>query len=87
MSDREIMNAKQGLPNWWKPNLSFLKEEWRNHSYLKKFANMSCTTKDVCKCKSPKLVDLWEHESVVIGRIDTEVCIECNKVKSFKIIR
>lgn len=87
MSDREIMNSKQGLPTWWKPNLSFLKEEWRTHSYLKRFSNVSCITKDVCKCKSSKLVELWEHDSVTVGRIDTKVCIECNKVKSFKIVR
>ena len=31
MSDREIINAKQGLPMWWKPGIAFLKEEWLNN--------------------------------------------------------
>ena len=37
MSDREIMNAKQGIPMWWKPGIAFLKEDWVNHKDLKQF--------------------------------------------------
>ena len=86
MSDREIMNSKEGIPMWWKPNLSFLKEEWINNPYLKKFTNKSCTDRN-CKCDHPKLVELWEHDSCTRGRIDTKVCVKCDEVYSFSIIR
>ena len=43
MSDREIINAKQGIPMWWKPNIAFLKEEWINHPDLSKFRNKKST--------------------------------------------
>ena len=28
MSDREIMNAKRGLPMWYKPNMALTREQW-----------------------------------------------------------
>jgi len=86
MSEREIMNAKQGLTQWWKPNIAFLKEEWSKHPYLKQFYNKKSTDRN-CKCGAPKLVELWEHDSCVRGRIDTTVCIKCNEVESFSIVR
>ena len=86
MSDREIMNAKRGIPMWWKPDLSFLKKDWINHPDLRRFSNSKSTDRS-CDCSSPKLVELWEHDSCVRGRIDTTVCVKCDEVKSFKIIR
>jgi hypothetical protein len=87
MSDREIMNAKVGIPEWWKPGIAFLKEEWIKHPYLKQFSKVGCTPKNLCTCSKPKLVELWEHDSCVRGRIDTNVCIKCTNVHSFNIIR
>ena len=70
MSDREIMNAKQGIPMWWKPGITFLKEDWVNHKDLKQFYYKKSTERN-CSCESPKLVELWEHDSCIRGRIDT----------------
>ena len=86
MSDREIMNAKWGLPMWWKPGIAFLREDWINHRDLKHFSNKKCTDTK-CTCENPKLVNLWEHDSCVRVRIDTDVCVSCNEVNSFSIIR
>ena len=86
MSDREITNAKWGLPMWWKPGIAFLREDWINHRDLKHFSNKKCTDTK-CTCENPKLVNLWEHDSCVRGRIDTDVCVSCNEVNSFSIIR
>ena len=86
MSDREIMNAKQGIPMWWKPGITFLKEDWVNHKDLKQFYYKKSTERN-CSCESPKLVELWEHDSCIRGRIDTTVIDKCNEVKSFSIIR
>ena len=86
MSDREIMNAKQGIPMWWKPGIAFLREDWINHPDLKQFNHKKCTNRD-CDCSNPTEVELWEHDSCVRGRIDTTVCVKCNEVKSFNIIR
>ena len=86
MSDREIVNAKSGVPMWWKPGIAFLKEDWINHPHLKQFRNKQCTDTK-CDCESPKIVNLWNHDSCVRGRIDTDVCVKCNEVESFSIIR
>ena len=86
MSDREIMNSKQGIPMWWKPGIAFLKEDWINHRDLKHFSKKKCTDTK-CNCDNPKLVNLWEHDSCVRGRIDTDVCVKCDEINSFSIIR
>ena len=86
MSDREIMNSKQGIPMWWKPGIAFLKEEWKSMDELKDFSYKKSTDRK-CNCENPKLVNLWEHDSCVRGRIDTDVCVSCNEVNSFSIIR
>ena len=86
MSDREIMNAKACVPMWWKPNKAYLKEEWMQNPDLKKFINKKCTD-SACKCEHPYLVELWEHDSCVRGRIDSKVCVKCDEVYSFSIIR
>ena len=86
MSDREIINSKSGVPMWWKPGIAFLKEDWISMKELKHFKDKKCTDRK-CNCSSPKLVNLWEHDSCVRGRIDTDVCVKCNEVESFSIIR
>ena len=80
------MNAKWGLPMWWKPGIAFLREDWINHRDLKHFSNKKCTDTK-CTCDNPRLVNLWEHDSCVRGRIDTDVCVQCDEVNSFSIIR
>ena len=80
------MNAKWGLPMWWKPGIAFLREDWINHRDLKHFSNKKCTDTK-CTCDNPRLVNLWEHDSCVRGRIDTDVCVLCDEVNSFSIIR
>lgn len=68
--------------------ISKLREEWINDPQLKHWALISCVQDDKCGCSDDShLVELWEHDSCVRGRIDTIICTECNKIKSFKIIR
>lgn len=66
--------------------LSLLRDEWIKNPELKQWSNRRCTYHK-CECDSPKLVELWEQDSCVRGRIDTVVCINCDKVETFKIIR
>ena len=73
-------------PNVVETRYCFLKEDWVNHKDLKQFYYKKSTERN-CSCESPKLVELWEHDSCIRGRIDTTVCIKCNEVKSFSIIR
>ena len=80
------MNAKSGVPMWLKPGIAFLKQDWINHPHLKHFRNKK-STDSKCDCSSPKLVELWEHDSCVRGRIDTTVCVKCNEVESLSIVR
>lgn len=88
MSDREIMNSKNGVPMWWKPNMVFLKEEWMVNPDLKHFINYGVDSNHKkCECTNPRLVELWEHDSCVRGRIDTTICVKCNKIYSFTIVR
>lgn len=67
--------------------ISKLKEEWIKDPQLKHWNNESCVQDNKCGCSEPQLVELWEQDSCVRGRIDTIVCTKCNKVKSFNIIR
>jgi len=67
--------------------ISYLKNEWINHPQLKQWNSKGCVQNTKCGCSEPKLVELWEQDSCVRGRIDTIVCTNCNNVKSFKIIR
>jgi len=66
---------------------SKLKEEWMKEPTLRKWHSKSCVQKTNCSCKKPQLVELWEHDSCVIGRIDTTVCTKCDNIKTFKIVR
>jgi hypothetical protein len=67
--------------------VSKLKEEWINDPQLKHWNGKSCVQDNKCGCSEPQLVELWEQDACVRGRIDTVVCTNCNKVQSFKIIR
>ena len=69
--------------------ISKLKEEWIQDPTLKKWSRVECTDKQtICQCEDGNhLVELWEHDSCVRGRIDTVVCTTCDSIKSFKIIR
>jgi hypothetical protein len=67
--------------------VSLLKEQWVVEPTLKHWNGQSCVQDNKCGCSEPQLIELWEHDSCVRGRIDTIVCINCNKVQSFKIIR
>lgn len=65
---------------------SKLREEWVKDPQLNHWNGKSCTSAE-CNCNEPNLIELWEQDSCVRGRIDTIVCTNCDKVESFKIIR
>tara|TARA_R110000796_G_scaffold25883_3_gene72473 strand:- start:594 stop:833 length:240 start_codon:yes stop_codon:yes gene_type:complete len=67
--------------------ISKLKEDWSVDPQLKQWNSKSSIQTDKCKCTNPTLVELWEQDSCVRGRIDTIVCTSCNKVKSLNIVR
>ena len=68
--------------------IALLREEWIANPKLKHWASKSCIQDDKCGCSDDSnLVELWERDSCVRGRIDTIVCTECNKVKTFNIVR
>jgi hypothetical protein len=68
--------------------VSKLREEWINDPQLKHWVSVSCVQDNKCGCSGDSdLVELWEHDSCVRGRIDTIVCTKCNRIKSFKIVR
>ena len=62
----------------------YLREEWIKHPKLKRFSKIKCTDSK-CECGSKNTAVLWEHDSCVRGRIDTEVCLDCDGIKSFDI--
>lgn len=69
--------------------ISKLREEWIKDPKLKKWNRVGCTEKNtICKCEDGNhLVELWEHDSCIRGRIDTIVCTICDSIKSFSIVR
>lgn len=69
--------------------ISKLKEDWKKDPILKKWYGVNCTTKGTdCKCADGNhLVELWEQDSCVRGRIDTVVCTTCDSIKTFSIVR
>ena len=64
-----------------------LKEEWTKDPQLKHWAGKSCVQDKKCGCSNPTLVELWEQDPCVRGRIDTIVCTDCSNLKSFSIVR
>jgi len=69
--------------------VSKLREDWLTDDQLKKWSRYSCTDKQtICRCDDgDHLVELWEHDSCVRGRIDTIVCTICDSIRNFKIVR
>ena len=68
--------------------IPYLKEEWTKEPNLKHWLRQSTNQDQKCECMDGgDLVELMDHDSCYRGRIDTIVCVKCNKVKSFKIIR
>jgi hypothetical protein len=64
------------------------KEDWINDTDLKFFRTKAAIKEKECKCGTDKyFVELEDHESCIIGRIDTVVCTKCKEVQSFRIIR
>lgn len=66
--------------------VSKLREDWVKDPQLKHWSGRRCTHNE-CNCTAPKLIELWDQDSCIRGRIDTIVCTDCDSVKSFKIIR
>ena len=69
--------------------IALLKEDWIQDPSLKKWNSIGCTDSNTkCSCKDgDHLVELWEHDSCVRGRIDTVICKRCDSIKSFSIVR
>lgn len=67
----------------------YLREEWIKNPQLKHFSNHSVISnhKKKCDCIEPELIELWEHDSCFLGRIDTTFCVSCNQLYSYKIVR
>jgi hypothetical protein len=66
----------------------YLREEWTKDTDLKQWSRQSSLQDKRCGCgDDANLFELRDHDSCSRGRIDTTVCITCDKVKSFKIIR
>lgn len=68
---------------------TLLRDEWLADERLKHFRFVEPKPEKYCLCdeKSEHIVELIDHESCIVGRIDSVVCTKCNAVKSFKIIR
>lgn len=66
-----------------------LKEEWLADSHLKRWNTINCYDKtNQCNCNNDEnFVELCEQDSCVVGRIDTIICLKCNAIKDFKIIK
>jgi len=69
--------------------IALLREDWLKDPNLRKWNSVDCTDKNtICKCEDgDHLVELWEHDSCVRGRIDTVVCTKCDSIKTFSIVR
>lgn len=66
----------------------YLREEWTKDNDLKQWLGRSSVQDMRCECgDDSNLFELVDHDSCSRGRIDTTICVRCNKVKSFKIIR
>lgn len=64
------------------------REEWLADTNLKMWIMKSARPEKRCQCGTKdNWVELIDHESCMVGRIDTIVCTKCNEVESFNIIR
>lgn len=63
-------------------------EQWTADPTLKKWIFQPAVSKAKCTCGTDEHhVELIDHESCIVGRIDTIVCTKCDEVVSFRIIR
>ena len=67
--------------------IALLKEDWIKNPQLKHWNSRDVVRTHKCNCEEPELVELWDQDSCVRGRIDTVVCTTCDSVRTFKIIR
>ena len=69
--------------------ISKLRSEWIKDPILRKWSGVNCTDKSTdCKCEDGNhLIELWEQDSCVRGRIDTTVCVKFNEDESLSIVR
>jgi hypothetical protein len=66
----------------------YTREQWLGDSELRKWAMKPATWDKRCQCGNEEhWIELIDHESCIIGRIDTVICTKCNEVESFRIIR
>ena len=66
----------------------YTREQWLRNPELKKWAMKPAVSDKGCTCGNKEnWIELFDHESCIIGRIDTTICTQCNEVESFKIIR
>jgi hypothetical protein len=72
-----------------KNNMRILeRDQWLSDPILKDWRFKSAASDKKCECRDKEnWVELIDHESCIIGRIDTIVCTKCNEVESFRIIR
>ena len=64
------------------------KLEWSKDSVLKGWLSRECIPEKRCRCENDSNhIELLEHDSCIIGRIDTVVCTDCNEVVNFNIVR
>jgi len=66
----------------------YSRNEWINDPILSRLALKSSVPEKRCRCgNESKHIELIDHESCIIGRIDTVFCTDCNEVVNFSIIR
>ena len=66
----------------------YTREEWMQIPELKMLARVAAMPEKRCQCGTKEhLVELIDHESCIVGRIDTVICSRCKEVESFSIIR
>jgi hypothetical protein len=64
------------------------RNQWLSDPKLKDWSVRPAASDKKCHCRNEEnWVELIDHESCIIGRIDTIVCTKCNEVESFSIIR
>jgi len=66
----------------------YRRERWLQDETLRKWRFVPAVTEGKCTCENDEHhIELEDHESCIIGRIDTIVCTKCDDVVSFRIIR
>lgn len=64
------------------------REVWSKDTELLRLAMKPAMPDKRCQCGTQEhWVELIDHESCIVGRIDTVMCTKCNEVQSFNMIR